>query len=501
MMKNSIRIKITCLLTGSLIFTIFLCWILNKTFLTNYYQADKVSQLESMYHNINDLIGTEKISELTQDMSEFIDRINSNRNVNCYIFSVSNQLFPIYISNEREYSRILTSMQAYMFEATPRMQIEDIEIVKSVDQKYDICKQEDLSINLRYLDLVGFLDSGYMVFFRTNFQSLEESSKLSNQLLAIIGVIVTAVGTLVMYFVSRRFTKPILAMERIAQKMTNLDFDAKYQVKTKDEIGRLGSSINLLSEKLQKTITELKVANNELQTDNERKTQIDEMRKEFLSNVTHELKTPIALIQGYAEGLKENISDDQESREFYCEVIMDEAMKMNKMVQKLLTLNQLEFGTNAVEITRFDITSLIRSVLASTDILIKQNQIKVQFEQSNPCYVWADEYMIEEVITNYISNAIHHVSGARIIEIKLSSIQDHIRVSVYNTGELIPEDELDKVWIKFYKVDKARTREYGGNGIGLSIVKAIMNLHNKPCGVKNHTNGVEFWFELDADRV
>ncbi len=106
--------------------------------------------------------------------------------------------------------------------------------------------------------------------------------------------------------------------------------------------------------------------------------------------------------------------------------------------------------------------------------------------------------MIEEVLTNYISNAVHHVSGANIIEVKLIRKESVVRVAVYNTGENIPEEDLDKVWIKFYKVDKARTREYGGSGIGLSIVKAIMDAHNQACGVVNHKNGVEFWFELDA---
>ena len=225
---------------------------------------------------------------------------------------------------------------------------------------------------------------------------------------------------------------------------------------------------------------------------------VDEMRKEFLSNVTHELKTPIALIQGYAEGLKDNITEDLESREFYCDVIIDEASKMNKMVKKLLTLNQLEFGNGMVEMERFDIVALVRSVLESSDILIKQNEIQLLFQQSEPMDVWADEYMIEEVVTNYLTNAIHYATNEKVIDIRVRKNENTVRVSVFNTGDPIPEADIDKIWIKFYKVDKARTREYGGNGIGLSIVKAIMEAHNKRYGVINHSNGVEFWFELDG---
>ena len=279
--------------------------------------------------------------------------------------------------------------------------------------------------------------------------------------------------------------------------MSQLDFEAKYPVTTEDEIGRLGNSINMLSERLEETISELKSANNELQKDIENKIQIDEMRKDFLSNVSHELKTPIALIQGYAEGLHDNINDDSESREFYCDVIIDEANKMNKMVKKLLTLNQIEFGKNQINFERFDIVQVIRSVIQSASLLADQKDAEIYMEETEPVYVWADEYMVEEIVTNYISNAINHVDGEKRIRVTLEMREKVVRIRVFNTGKQIPEDELDKIWIKFYKVDKARTRAYGGSGIGLSIVKAIVDAMNQQCGVKNCHDGVEFWFDLD----
>jgi len=280
--------------------------------------------------------------------------------------------------------------------------------------------------------------------------------------------------------------------------MSHLDFDAKYNVATNDEIGKLGTSMNMLSMQLEQTISELKLANIELQSDIEEKMQIDEMRQEFLSNVSHELKTPIALIQGYAEGLSDNVIDDPADREFYCDVIMDEAQKMNRMVRRLLDLNQLEFGVDKPNMDRFDIVEVIKSVVASSDILFKQKGAELVMYEPSPVYVWADEYLIEEVLTNYVSNALNHVSGANVIRIFTKKYDGYVRISVANTGSQIPEDELEKIWIKFYKVDKARTREYGGNGIGLSIVKAIMKSFNHECGVINNDDGVEFWFELDS---
>ena len=225
--------------------------------------------------------------------------------------------------------------------------------------------------------------------------------------------------------------------------------------------------------------------------------ELDSAKTTFISTISHELKTPIALIQGYAEGLKEGVNDDPESREFYCEVIMDEAGKMNRMVKNLLALNQLEFGEDDVQFERFDITSLISGVLQSLDILIEQKEAQVIFRHKNPVYVWADEFKVEQVVRNYVNNALNHIDGEKVIEIKITQENDMAKITVFNTGTPIPEEDLPHIWEKFYKVDKARTREYGGNGIGLSIVKAIMDSFGKGYGAINHTNGVEFWFELD----
>ena len=280
--------------------------------------------------------------------------------------------------------------------------------------------------------------------------------------------------------------------------MADLDFETKYTSGGENEIGLLGANFNRMLEKLESTISELKTANNQLQKDIERKEKLEEMRNEFLGNVSHELKTPIALIQGYAEGLKDNVNEDAESRDYYCEVIIDEAQKMNQMVKNLLTLNQMEFGDEEIEFTRVDLTQVIYGVLQSMEILSQQKGAKVIFRQDTPVYVWADEYKVEQVIRNYMSNAFHHLSGENVIDVKIRLNDGKARVTVFNTGVPIPEADLPRIWDKFYKVDKAHTREYGGNGIGLSIVKAIMESFRQKYGVKNYDNGVEFWCEFDV---
>ena len=369
---------------------------------------------------------------------------------------------------------------------------------------YMIQKTFDPLSKTFYLESWGFFSDNAPIFIRTMpMESIHESAAISNRFLMFVGIVVILAGSILIYFITRHITMPIKRLSELSEKMSNLDFDARYETsrRSTEEIDTLGNSMNVLSERLKTTIGELKEANAQLKKDIDEKVQIDEMRKEFIANVSHELKTPIALIQGYAEGLVEGMAEDKENRDYYCGVIMDEAGKMNRMVRQLLTLTALEFGGERLSVERFDLTELIASVISSSGVLLKQNELTVDFDGKEPVYVMGDEFKIEEVITNYLTNAIHHVGGGeKKIQIRIDHRRDgkEVCVEVFNTGNPIPDEALPNLWTKFYKVDKARTREYGGSGIGLSIVKAIMEMHHKACGVKNHENGVEFWFTLDT---
>ena len=369
---------------------------------------------------------------------------------------------------------------------------------------YMIQKTFDPLSKTFYLESWGFFSDNATIFIMTMpMESSQESAAISNRFLMFVGIVVILAGSILIYFITRHITMPIKRLSELSEKMSNLDFDARYETsrRSTEEIDTLGNSMNVLSERLKTTIGELKEANAQLKKDIDEKVQIDEMRKEFIANVSHELKTPIALIQGYAEGLVEGMAEDKENRDYYCGVIMDEAGKMNRMVRQLLTLTALEFGGERLSVERFDLTELIASVISSSGVLLKQNELTVDFDGKEPVYVMGDEFKIEEVITNYLTNAIHHVGGGeKKIQIRIDHRRDgkEVCVEVFNTGNPIPDEALPNLWTKFYKVDKARTREYGGSGIGLSIVKAIMEMHHKACGVKNHENGVEFWFTLDT---
>jgi signal transduction histidine kinase len=491
-MKRSIKLEMAFLFIAVMAGTIVLCWIVNNIFLEEFYIRNREKAITQAYERINEVVSNGDITSDEFDVE--LRKTCEMYNINIIVIDASSNTIK---SSTRDGDRLMRRLYDHFF-----LDNEEIDYLAETDNYY-MASEVDALTSTEYLEMWGALDNGNLFLINSPLESIRESVKISNRFLAYVGLFTTVLSAILMLLVSARISKPIMELRDISEKMTALDFETKYKSRHRNEIDLLGEHINELSETLETTISELKTANNELKRDIEKKEQIDEMRKEFLSNVSHELKTPIALIQGYAEGLKEGINDDdRESRDFYCDVIIDESAKMNNMVKKLLDLNQLEFGNDVVQMERFDIVSLITNFLSSAEILTEQNGINIRHEQTEPIYVWADEFKTEEVVRNFFSNAMNHVNGDKIIEIKYRLITqdnaDKVRISVFNTGEPIPEDSLPHIWEKFYKVDKARTREYGGSGVGLSIVKAIMDSMNQGYGAINYTNGVEFWFELET---
>ena len=486
MKKHSLTRQITSIVSLLVAGAILLCWVLNTTLLPRYYMHNKKEVLMENYQTISNASAQNELE--SDEFAVTFDNLCSNGNIMALILQQDGKVLR---SSVNDLDALRTEFWDVLLHG------DKMEVLYS-NKQYQLLKKTDTRLDSEYLVLVGVLENGDMVLMRTAVESIRESAAISNRFLLFAGAAAIVASILVAFFTTRHITKPLQQLTDISKRMVDLDFNAKYESDQSNsyEVEELGNHINRLSENLERTISELKTANVELQDDIEKKIQNDEMRKEFLSNVSHELKTPLALIQGYAEGLQECINDDAESREFYCEVIIDEADKMNRMVKKLLTLNQLEFGNDQVIMERFDMTELIRGVANSTRILMEQKGIRLELENSEEAWVWGDEFKVEEVITNYMSNAINHADGEKLIRVFYTRSEDKLRVSVFNTGQPIPEEDIEKIWVKFYKVDKARTREYGGSGIGLSIVKAIMDSFHQRCGVINHEDGVEFWMEL-----
>ena len=484
---KSVRFKLFFTMCVVILVIILSLVLINSIVLENFYIYSKTATIKQVYQKVNDYYNTENTNV---DLETELKKIAYKNNFDILIKTDTNLII---FTSDREF---LSS--TYILKDINEIKSKNIE---ENETKINVKVTTDEVNNVSYMFLTGILDNGYVLYIRMPISPIEESVKISNTVLLMIGGITLVVAGIIASFISRKFTNPILQLNDIANKMAKLDFSKKYRITdTEDEINELGRRINTMSDKLEATIKELQKNNIELEKDIEEKSKIDEMRKQFISDVSHELKTPIALIQGYAEGLIENVNSDEESRKFYAEVILDETNKMDKLVKQLLELMKLEYGKREFDNEKFNINELINEVLRKCSVMINEKNIKVYFENKEPIYVYADEFYMDQIITNYLTNAIKHaeeVEKENKIEIKVEKVSNKIRVSVFNTGENIPEEDLQRIWGRFYKLDSSRNRQDGGSGIGLALVKAIMNNYQNEYGVENKKNGVEFYFDMD----
>ena len=493
---KSVRAKLFITLCIVILMIIFFFIVINNTVLETLYFHSKKEASLNVFNYIN-----ENLPKTAEELNEGnyrleLEKLEVKDNFEILVLQDENE---VYVTNKNFVADFGT--------------INDItyDIEYSIFNKTDIMYSRE-NINMRkmvnrnngfsYIFVDSVLENGNKLYIRTPIAPIQESAALSNRFIYVLGFAAIILGGIAIIFITERFTKPIEELNDIANEMAKLNFKRKYRINdSEDEIDELGKSINTLSDKLEETINQLKINNSELEKDIEAKSKIDEMRKQFISDVSHELKTPIALIQGYAEGLVENVTTDEESRKFYTEVILDEANKMDKLVKRLLELMKLEYEDRKFNDEKFDIVELINSVVKNSKVVLEEQKINVDFQEENPIYVFADDFYIEQVITNYFTNAIKNVEEIdKVKEIKISVKKSKelgkYRVSVFNTGKKIDEENLNRIWTRFYKVDTARTRSKGGTGIGLALVKAIMTKYNNAYGVKNKKNGVEFYFDI-----
>lgn len=493
---KSVRAKLFLTLCVVILMLIGFFIIINNAVLEAlYYYNKKESTLET-YNYINENLS--KILEEEKEKYELeLEKIAINNNFEILIIGTDNNL--VYSTNKNfvedfgEINEIKYEVKYSIFNKS--------EILYS-KENITIRRIKDKKNGIPYILLDGKLDSGDKIYIRLPITPIQDSVNISNRFIYIIGIATIVLGAIAITFITERFTKPIEELNDIANEMSNLNFKRKYRINdSEDEIDELGKSINTLSDKLEETINQLKVNNSELEKDIEEKSKIDEMRKQFISDVSHELKTPIALIQGYAEGLVENVNTDEENRKFYSEVILDEANKMDKLVKRLLELMKLEYEDRKFNDAKFDIVELINEVVKNSKVVLNENNIEVEFKEKQPIFVYADDFYIEQVVTNYFTNAIKNISeinGNKKIRIAIKKGKEigKLRVTVFNTGKNIDQENINRIWTRFYKVDESRNRSKGGTGIGLALVKAIMTKYKSNYGVTNKKDGVEFYFEI-----
>jgi two-component system sensor histidine kinase VanS len=293
---------------------------------------------------------------------------------------------------------------------------------------------------------------------------------------------------------SRMITRPLRALNKTAQRMAKLDFAEKSGIRRNDEIGSLSDTLNFLSENLDQALSDLHTANAKLQEDIEKDRRLEQLRREFVAGVSHELKTPISLIGGYAEALQDNVGDGRK-RERYASVIREEASRMASIVNDMLDLTQMETGQYRLQLNDFRLDDTVRHIAGKLQEHNHSGGKNIELDLL-PVTVKADWFRIEQVLTNLLGNALRHTYDSGRLGIRMEQETNEIRTVVWNEGEQIPEDELVHIWDHFYRVEKSRERDSGGTGIGLAIVRQIMQLHSGQFTVRNMDGGVEFSFSL-----
>ncbi len=507
-MTLSIRTKLFVVLSGLLLFFVVISWGLIRLGLEKYYIWQKQDILLA-----NSKVIDERYRGNPEEITLELERIANSLGAGVIIFTQDGYI------KYSSFSRIINQKfqdtasapalppppgqtppdAAFPPPPVPRYELKSKE---TIDSRTVLEMQQDLNLRIEFMALERQLANNDILIIRQPLAPVSESAVVAAQFMAFTGMLVLLSGGTWAFLVARKFTQPILELNRIAQNMACLDFSLTCTVTRNDELGELGQSINHLSEQLDSAIIELSRKNRQLMADVEKERALDGMRKSFVSSVSHELKTPLALILGYAEGLRENVAADTESRNYYCSIIIDEAEKMDKLVKDLLNLSQIESGLFQLNRSDFDLLALISDIIKKYQTILTQKEITLAVENTAEPYVNGDILRVEQVLLNLFTNAIYHADFARVIKIGVTDTGTKIRVSVFNAGRPIPAASLDKLWTSFYKVDKARTREHGRYGLGLSIVRAIQQQHGNSYGVTNTAAGVIFWFELDkAGRI
>ena len=511
-MKAGFRLRITVAFLGVLFASLALTIFLNSRLLDRFYTQYKIGLIDDAYimlesfserpenrdilqklntfsenYNFNIILKNEKgiLLSSTRDEEILVSRLDEYLEPGSHLIPVDSE-YSTDLDTEEDYDLMVSGKgdEIWKFQILTLKESDRVTIVRAYDPV----------ANAFYLEGYGRIGENSFIL-RTPYQSIQESIEFSNRMYIASGLFVGLIAAIVIYFLAARLTTPVRSLTRIAERMSHLDFSVRYEGQETDEIGVLGASVNRMSDELESKISELMTANLQLSNDLEVRRKIDEKREEFIAGVSHDLKTPIAIVQGYAEGLKEGVCSDEEERMAYYDIILDESRRMSDMVGKLLMLNEIESGGEQLVIEHFNLTDLSTGFYDAFRALAAERNVTLEFPKEN-FYVWADPGMMETAIRNILSNAWHYVADHGIIRMTFAEQDGWAEIQIYNSGSHIPEQDLSKIWEKFYRADKARSREYGGNGIGLAITKVIIEKHHGQVEARNEEVGVTFIIRL-----
>ncbi len=486
---KSVRFRLFVFTGMSVLFFAGIIMLLDLLFLNQYYRWATKNMLREKATEITELLP----ENITFTTDAFAD-IEQTNNVDIIIYTSDGTIH--YFTGLNNFDPTTQGMKDFerIVKNATQTDIISHETVND-NSRFEI--QRNSNTDVEYLALRTYLKGDYWAVIKVVKTSVDYGAALASNFVFPICICALVCVLFACFIFARQFAKPITDMNTIARNMSRFDFSKRVEVKTHDEIGQLAESINILSDNTSMLLEDLRNKNEQLEKDIAKERSLEKMRKEFVSNVSHELKTPIAIIQGYAEGLRLNVVGDEERRKMYCDIIESESYKMDRLVRQLLELSQIEAGQAVINKDVFDLSAMLYSIADRIESITDENDAEIELLcDDSPRPVFADEMRMSQVVTNFLNNAVSHAKYEKKVQISVKDTDKAYRVSVFNTGDRIDEESIKHIWDSFYRADKARSRENGNYGLGLSIVKGIMNMHGAEYGVENTDDGVTFWFDV-----
>ncbi|OSX89915.1 hypothetical protein BTJ45_04297 [Bacillus mycoides] len=472
------RITYKLFMTTSLILLAFatLIYVTLYFFLPKFYEQYKTDQLQTGIQEIID-----KSKDLTlQNAIPLVDEYAQKNNAVIYLQNNEGRLI---------YSPSIASLQSTIQGSAIQGGTPAKGFIKTVPSSsldnprnsYEVSKP------------IQFQDVNLTLVVFATFQPIDEASQVLVRFLPFISIIVLVIGLGSAYLYSRFITKPLIYINEGAQKMANLDFSEKIEVRSMDELGELSNSLNDLSINLQQAMFDLQNANQQLKSDIEKEREIETKRREFFAIVAHELKTPLTVMKGYLEGMIYNIGPYQ-NRDQYLKKNHQIIESMEQLVREILSMSKLEQHTFKLQVEEVNLSKLVGTITKNLEFFASQKDIQIIKEVDSDIFVYTDCVLLEKACKNIIHNAIMYSPPNEKVYIKLSqeSKQNHIEMQVINTGVEIKEENIQHIFEPFYRIEKSRNRNTGGSGLGLYIVKQIFESLFITYSMNNTKQGVQF---------
>ncbi|MGL5378974.1 sensor histidine kinase [Clostridium sp.] len=492
-MNKSISKKLFTITFGLIVAVILSSALFQSLFFEEYYLSTKTKDLVQEVNKFKDLYSFQFHSNT---LDSALSRYEQENNSRIAIFSTSGEV--IYSPG---YNKEVDDVRTFTAFCVELLNDKDLiyKVLSTGKTEYRLF--ENKSSGTKKIGVIAPMslrfDTDSIIISVSSTQPIEEASSVINDFYKYILFGFIAIGLFLSSIYANLISKPLLKINSVAKKMSSMDFSVKCDVDSEDELGNLGKTLNFLSSNLDSALQDLKLKNKQLEEDIEKERKLETMRKDFVAGVSHELKTPIGIIEGYAEGIKDGIATGNDI-EIYLDTIIEESHKMSKLVSNMLELSKLESGTVKLNFEEFNIIRLIQRSIKRLSLDFESKNITIIFNNNLPyAYVKGDIFYLEQVFTNLLTNALKYTNANEIVNVVILEENSKYKISVENSGAHIPKEEIDNVYANFYRVDKSRNRSQNSSGLGLAIVKKILNMHNSNYTIENTSIGVKFTFTLE----